>query len=446
MGVTLDRPKITGMFLNLYPPGKAWHAPEGSEIFNLANTEAIEIARFCARVADLEVEKLPTKTTELLDEWESALGLPDPCVTQAQTVDERRTAVVAKLNAVGGQSIPYFESLIEASGSSNYRIRKNVINNAQPAELWGGFAGNLVNNTPWQYALNHYYLDIVAGTVDAEAITCLFDSVVYAFSRVQHNFLELPGFEGFEDNSWLLVPVDPAPYLFEAGGLIKGNWTIDAAPSGPVVFGKVDGSLDGLPETLPGQTQSSMLWIDSANLPAGTNHRQRLSTYQDQIDLMPGGPGQEVSGWFKIEGDGDSEQQVQLLSKCQDDFGTCYGLRCNIDFFAGARVVELFRIVATVETVLDSRAFPFIDLIDDSFRLMISIRNSGADNVVTVAWDDGSGLNIYLTVTETQPALFGDQYPPAITAGQLGTSIPNAVDAIYIDNVLLTRPIILPLP
>lgn len=73
-----------------------------------------------SRAADLlEIESDPRTTTELLPDWERAWGLPGPCVTPAQSIAQRRAALVAKMTLLGGQSRQYF---IDLAASLGYTI------------------------------------------------------------------------------------------------------------------------------------------------------------------------------------------------------------------------------------------------------------------------------------------------------------------------------------
>jgi uncharacterized protein YmfQ (DUF2313 family) len=60
------------------------------------------------RASGLINEAAPRTTADLLPEWETATGLPDPCVTEAQNAAQRRQSVVARLRATGGASAAYF--------------------------------------------------------------------------------------------------------------------------------------------------------------------------------------------------------------------------------------------------------------------------------------------------------------------------------------------------
>jgi uncharacterized protein YmfQ (DUF2313 family) len=75
----------------------------------------------------LEIESDPRTTRDyirddgapdgLLDEWERAYGLPDPCWPTAVTVPEREAQLVFKMTLLGGQSRQFFEHVSEWVGN-----------------------------------------------------------------------------------------------------------------------------------------------------------------------------------------------------------------------------------------------------------------------------------------------------------------------------------------
>lgn len=101
----------------LLPNGPAW--PRESESLNtkLLTAFSEEFSRIDFRIDDLLNEADPRSTSELLADWERVAGLPDICVTEEQTVSQRRVALVSKLTMQGGQSKAYF---IEIANSLGY--------------------------------------------------------------------------------------------------------------------------------------------------------------------------------------------------------------------------------------------------------------------------------------------------------------------------------------
>jgi uncharacterized protein YmfQ (DUF2313 family) len=100
----------------LLPRGLAWAKQQTGTLALLMLAWADEFARVDLRCDQLLNEADPRTTLELLTEWERVAGLPDPCVTIDQSIDQRRAALVSKLTATGGQSRAYFIALAESIG------------------------------------------------------------------------------------------------------------------------------------------------------------------------------------------------------------------------------------------------------------------------------------------------------------------------------------------
>ena len=102
----------------LLPTGLAWPREPQSVLMQFLASLAAEFTRLDGRAAQLLAETDPASTTELLQDWERVVGLPDPCVTQVQTIAERRQALEGRLTAVGGQSRRFFVELASRLGYS----------------------------------------------------------------------------------------------------------------------------------------------------------------------------------------------------------------------------------------------------------------------------------------------------------------------------------------
>lgn len=92
----------------LMPRGLAWPRDPASVMGQVMLGLAPTWARHTERNNNLLVDAFPATAVELLPEWESALGLPDPCAGPAPTVAQRQSQVVARFAGSGGQSVPYF--------------------------------------------------------------------------------------------------------------------------------------------------------------------------------------------------------------------------------------------------------------------------------------------------------------------------------------------------
>ena len=97
-------------FLELLPQGQAWpkHTMQ-SVLWQACDGLCNYWGYVDGRAADLlERESDPRQTVELLPDWERNWGLPDPCYTAPQTVDQRQQALVQRMTMMGSQSRQFY--------------------------------------------------------------------------------------------------------------------------------------------------------------------------------------------------------------------------------------------------------------------------------------------------------------------------------------------------
>jgi len=94
----------------LLPQGAAWPRDKETVLQRLVSGLAQVWGDWVdRRAADLlENETDPTRTFEMLPDWERNWGLPDPCIGTALTIDERRRLLLLKMTLLGGQSRAFF--------------------------------------------------------------------------------------------------------------------------------------------------------------------------------------------------------------------------------------------------------------------------------------------------------------------------------------------------
>lgn len=114
MGLGIE--KYTAMIQNLLPVGYAWPRQANTNMENLLTALATEPERVDCRVQDMLTEAYPLTTSELLTDWERALGLPEECEGLGDTVQKRRQAVHQKLSSLGGQSPQFYIDLAASIG------------------------------------------------------------------------------------------------------------------------------------------------------------------------------------------------------------------------------------------------------------------------------------------------------------------------------------------
>lgn len=132
----------------LLPQGIAWPRQADAALTRLLQAWADELARIDGRAADLIEEADPRTTDELLADWERVAGLPDACVEAlagTQTTAQRRSALVAKLIGIGGQSAAYYVALAASLG---YPITVTEFD-AHDVE---DNVDHPLYGTPWQFA------------------------------------------------------------------------------------------------------------------------------------------------------------------------------------------------------------------------------------------------------------------------------------------------------
>jgi len=149
----------------LFPIGKAWEKVRRHE---LLEGVATEFARVHERAQDLLVEIDPNQTTEMLEDWEEMLGLPDECSPEGQNEIERREQVVQKLTALGGLNAAYYEFLAKKLGydvtvtdytpfrtdSRLGRVGKRLTNSERlrwQFRVGTNTVGQLINSWGWLY-------------------------------------------------------------------------------------------------------------------------------------------------------------------------------------------------------------------------------------------------------------------------------------------------------
>ena len=166
--------------LGLLPPGDAFSRSPDSVLYDVCDRVAIEFARVDERVSELLVESIPSRCTELLDDWEAALGLPDDCYSPTST-EERRAAIVSRLVGTGGNSLADYTALAAALGYSAPTFT------TYPAFLSGrGRSGDRITNGPWRSTA---MVSIAPGAFDA-LLECAFlhqklahETLLFDFSR-----------------------------------------------------------------------------------------------------------------------------------------------------------------------------------------------------------------------------------------------------------------------
>jgi len=128
---------------SLLPRGAVWpRDPDAVQTQALSGLVQSNV-RLVQRANNLLAESNPVGAVELLYEWESTLGLPDPAIGQLPTIQARRGAVVSNFANTGGQSAAYF---INQAAQIGYTI---TINNNAPFRVGQSYVGQPLGTQDW---------------------------------------------------------------------------------------------------------------------------------------------------------------------------------------------------------------------------------------------------------------------------------------------------------
>ncbi|WP_298281273.1 YmfQ family protein [Acidocella sp.] len=86
----------------LMPRGAVWPRDEDAVQTAALDALAPTYERSTAAANALLVDAFPSTAVNLLPEWESTLGLPDPVIGEGDLISQRQAQVVARLTARGG--------------------------------------------------------------------------------------------------------------------------------------------------------------------------------------------------------------------------------------------------------------------------------------------------------------------------------------------------------
>jgi len=89
---------------------------QGSNFRKLLTGLANEMYRSNGYLMEYVDQILPDQTEKFIDEWESVVGIPDGCLNGTGTNEERRSAVLVKLFALGIQTTDDFVTLAALFG------------------------------------------------------------------------------------------------------------------------------------------------------------------------------------------------------------------------------------------------------------------------------------------------------------------------------------------
>lgn len=141
----------------LLPRGRIW--PRDSDAVQTAVLSGLapSYERASARANFLLSDSFPATTYELLPEWESTLGLPDPCAGVQPTIAARQAQVLARLTGGGGQSVQYF---IDYAAKLGFTIS---VQQYKPFRMGQSRMGDALGGADWAFtwAVKAPYVSII---------------------------------------------------------------------------------------------------------------------------------------------------------------------------------------------------------------------------------------------------------------------------------------------
>lgn len=131
---TYSKEQVTNFLADLMPQGRAFSAKyyEGSNLRRYLEAKSIEFKRFLDYLSTFLTEITPENTQIYIEEWESALGIPDDCIPLATTDDERRENIVLKLASL---AIKTEEDYIHLASQFGFTIEFYVDGNYPPYDV-----------------------------------------------------------------------------------------------------------------------------------------------------------------------------------------------------------------------------------------------------------------------------------------------------------------------
>lgn len=127
--------------------------------FKLFDALAYEFARLRERIEDLQAEAMPGAPVEMVDEWEEALGLPDPLLPAPGTLEERQALIAERLLDSFGHTETDLSAVADALGYDYLRLTRY-----EPFECGYSECGQALTNEFFSHVVTIAY---ATGDLDA---------------------------------------------------------------------------------------------------------------------------------------------------------------------------------------------------------------------------------------------------------------------------------------
>lgn len=189
-------PRFVDLAEKLWPRGRAWHHEPDSMTTAVLESIAHEGSIIEAQVEKMARETDPSRTSELLPEWERALRLPDPCLGPDLTDDQRRASVLDRLVGLQGVSTPELTDYLAGLG---YAV---TLSHFKVCKAGSALAGEPCLGIGWAFTLAVTYW----GSGDRARLECAVRNVMPAHAEVVFYYGEFEPAIVFEDT--LFGPLD----------------------------------------------------------------------------------------------------------------------------------------------------------------------------------------------------------------------------------------------
>lgn len=91
---------------------------DGSVLRKILLGLASEWLNFRSKLNDVVSEYNPNNTTDLIEEWEAFVGIPDSCISVASTLEQRRLNILLKLAGINVSTAKQFKNVAAILGYS----------------------------------------------------------------------------------------------------------------------------------------------------------------------------------------------------------------------------------------------------------------------------------------------------------------------------------------
>lgn len=100
------------------PQGKLWTAKniEGTNFYNLLLGLAEILRDTDILIENFKDQFFPQNTTDFIEEWEAAVGIPDGCLKVASNIETRRINVLGKLASMGAVTEEHWINIATVMG------------------------------------------------------------------------------------------------------------------------------------------------------------------------------------------------------------------------------------------------------------------------------------------------------------------------------------------